>query len=146
MAFLDELLVLFGYRLSSGSALLDGTLPLRYCVTRFAHKVPTWKLHARGGVADLVDPSGGASAFDRAGSSSSGSGRAGGGSGLTGPGYKRVRLRTPVHEVFRKSLGINLGRVFGRDCMGIEDDDAGGRQLHDHLDFGGPAHDRKGIG
>ena len=27
-----------------------------------------------------------------------------------------------------------------------EDDDAGGRQLHDHLDFGGPVHDRTGIG
>ena len=61
VAFLDELLVLIGYPPSSGSALLEGTLPLRYCVTRFAHKVPTWKLLASGGVADLVDPNGGGS-------------------------------------------------------------------------------------
>ena len=27
-----------------------------------------------------------------------------------------------------------------------EDDDAGRRQLHDHLDSGGPVHDRTGIG
>ena len=89
-AFLDELLVLCGYPPSSGSALLEGTLPLRYCVTRFAHKVPTWKLPARGGVADLVDScGGGGGALVSAGSSSSGSGRVDGGSRLTGPG-KRV--------------------------------------------------------
>ena len=59
VAFLTELLVLFGYPPRSGSALLEGTLPHGYCVTSFAHKVSTWKLPAWGGVADLVDPSGG---------------------------------------------------------------------------------------
>ena len=33
----------------------------------------------------------------------------------------------------------------GGSCVG-EDDDAGRRQLHDHLDFRGPVHDRTGIG
>ena len=56
-------------------------------MTRFAHKVPTWKLPARGGVADLVDPSGGRGALVVAGSSSSGSGRVDGGSKLIGPGF-----------------------------------------------------------
>ena len=87
MAFLNELLVLFGYPPSSGSPLLEGTLPLRYCVTRSAHRVPTWKLPARGGVADLVDPTGGRGALVSAGSSSSGSGRIDGGSRLTGTGF-----------------------------------------------------------
>ena len=41
-------------------------------------------------------------------------------------------------------------RVWKRLKLGVslvgEDDDAGRRQLHDHLDFGGPVHDRTGIG
>ena len=52
--FLDELLFLFGYPPGSGVALLRGSLPLRYCTTRFAHKVPTWSLPVPGGVALLV--------------------------------------------------------------------------------------------
>ena len=47
--FLDELLFLFGYPPGSGVALLLGSLPLGYCTTRFAHKVPTWSLPAPGG-------------------------------------------------------------------------------------------------
>ena len=43
-SFLDELLVLFGYRASSGVDLLAGTLPLRYFSTSFARKVLTWCL------------------------------------------------------------------------------------------------------
>ena len=49
--FLDELLFLFGYHPGSGVALLRGSLPLRYCTTRFAHNFPTWSLPASGGVA-----------------------------------------------------------------------------------------------
>ena len=40
-------------------------------------------------------------------------------------------------------------RVWKRLKLGVsfgEDDDAGRRQLHDHLDSGGPVHDRTGIG
>ena len=48
---------------------------LRYCATRFALKVPTWRLPARGGVAALVDMDSGGGAFGQAGPSSSDSGR-----------------------------------------------------------------------
>ena len=108
--------------------------------TRFAHKVTTWRLPARGGVAALADMDGGGGALGHAGPSRSDSGRTGGASGFPGPGYKRVRLRrkTPVHEVFRDSLGDqSRPRVWKRLRLGVslvtEDDDAGGRQLHDHL-------------
>ena len=57
--FLDELLVLFGYASGSGAALLEGTLPLRYYTSRFARKVPTWRLHAAGEVASLLPGEGG---------------------------------------------------------------------------------------
>ena len=55
-----------------------------------------------------------------------------------------------VHEVFRESFGDHSRpRVWKRLKLGVslveEDDDAGRRQLHDHLDFGGPVHDRTGI-
>ena len=50
--FLNELLRLFGY--PSGCALLAGTLPLRYCTTRFASRIPTWRLPVPGHVACLV--------------------------------------------------------------------------------------------
>ena len=42
--FLDELLALFRYPSGSGRALLAGTLPLRYCSTRFACMTPSWRL------------------------------------------------------------------------------------------------------
>ena len=61
--FLDELLGLFRYPSRSGRALLNGTLPLRYCVVRFAHSTPTWRLPVSGQVSRLVaaypDTSGG---------------------------------------------------------------------------------------
>ena len=52
--FLDELLSLFRYPPRSGRALLNGTLPLRYCAVRFAHSTPTWRLPASGHVGRLV--------------------------------------------------------------------------------------------
>ena len=52
--FLDKLLVLFGYPDRSAAALLAGDLPLRYYNTRFAWKLPTWRLPDRGRVRDLV--------------------------------------------------------------------------------------------
>ena len=42
--FLDQLLLLFKYPPKSSRALLDGTLPLRYCSARFARRVPIWSL------------------------------------------------------------------------------------------------------
>ena len=52
--FLNELLSLFRYPPKSGRALLTGTLPLRYCASRFASSTPTWRLPASGHVARLV--------------------------------------------------------------------------------------------
>ena len=52
--FLSELLTLFRYPPKSGRALLDGTLPLRYCASRFAHSIPTWRLPASGQVRGLI--------------------------------------------------------------------------------------------
>ena len=54
MLFLDEFFGLFRYPPKSGRALIGGTLPLRYCVARFACKTPTWRLPASGHVRRLV--------------------------------------------------------------------------------------------
>ena len=51
---MDELLSLFRYPSRSGRALLNGTLPLRYCAVRFAHSTPTWRLPVSGQVSRLV--------------------------------------------------------------------------------------------
>ena len=52
--FLNELLRLFGYPSGSAVALLAGTLPLRHCTTRFASRIPTWRLSVPGHAASLV--------------------------------------------------------------------------------------------
>ena len=52
--FLNELLSLFRYPPKSGRALLNGTLPLRYCAARFAYSTPTWRLPASGHIGRLV--------------------------------------------------------------------------------------------
>ena len=52
--FLNELVRLFGYPSGSAGALLAGTLPLRYCTTRFASRIPTWRLPVPGHAASLV--------------------------------------------------------------------------------------------
>ena len=95
--FLDELLALFQYPSGSGRALLAGTLPLRYCSTRFACMTPSWRLPALGSVVKLVgdySDAGHRAAFvevDRDVCWVSGS----------GPGRKRIRLnrKTPAHLV-----------------------------------------------
>ena len=45
---------LFRYPSKSGRALLNGTLPLRYCAARFAYSTPTWRLPVSGHVGSLV--------------------------------------------------------------------------------------------
>ena len=52
--FLNELLSLFRYPPRSGRALLNGTLPLRYCAARFAYNTPTWRLPVSGHVDRLI--------------------------------------------------------------------------------------------
>ena len=51
---LNEFLQLFGYPSGSAGALLDGTLPLRYCTSRFASRILTWRLPVPGHAAALV--------------------------------------------------------------------------------------------
>ena len=51
-------MLLFRYPPGSAAALLEGTLPLRYCARRFASKIPTWRLPARGHVSDPVTEGG----------------------------------------------------------------------------------------
>ena len=54
VALQKDLVVLFRCLLNSAAALWDGVLPLRCCAARFASKFPTWRLPARGHVADLL--------------------------------------------------------------------------------------------
>ena len=142
--FLDELLFLFGYPPGSGGALLRGTLPLRYCTSQFAHKVPSWSLPVSSGVALLVRSGYDGGMLVRSDPSSSDPGRIRDRSGVPRSGLKRVRLGRKT--LFKRFFGFFLGdhsrpRVWKRLRLGVsfvgEDDDAGGRQLHDHLDFGG---------
>ena len=92
--FLNELLSLFRYPSGSARALVAGTLPLRYCATRFACKSPTWRLpafaHVTGVVTsvagvggDFVDCAADEVSWVR----------------CSGPGRKRIRLnrKTPAH-------------------------------------------------
>ena len=52
--FLNEWLVLFGCPCGSPAALLGGVSPLRYFSGRFACRVPSWTLPARGHVQGLI--------------------------------------------------------------------------------------------
>ena len=51
---MDELLALFRFPSGSGRALLNGTLPLKYCSARFACLTPSWRLPVFGSVSNLV--------------------------------------------------------------------------------------------
>ena len=129
-------------------------MPLRYCAVRFACKVPTLRLPAAGNVAGLVTEGGEEVAPSAHASSSLGAlGGHVGGRGSSGRGYNRVRLsrKTPAREVFSGSSGRSpssscLEEVIVSVSSLGSDDDAGGRQLHDHLAFGAPVQDRVGIG
>ena len=85
--FLDELLGLFRYPSKPGRALLNGTLPLRYCASRFAYSTPTWRSPASGHVARLV-----AAHSDAAGYR---------GGEVIGLGVHRVSWSGPVRKRFR---------------------------------------------
>ena len=105
LIFWTSFLVLFGYPDRSAAALLAGDLPLRYCSTTFAWKLPTWRLPDRGRVRDLVADSVDDARFlgrDRLGGDSflPPDGRAGDSfdDRVLG-GVKRIRLnrKTPAH-------------------------------------------------
>ena len=97
MPFLNELLALFRYPSGSGHALLAGTLPLRYCTTRFACMMPTWRLPALGAVHSLVAAS--SEVADRVVADEVDRGVCW--VSASGPGRKRIRLirKTPAHLV-----------------------------------------------
>ena len=115
----DELLFLFGYPPGSGDALLRGTLPLRYCTSRFAHKLHTVRSGYDGGLLVRSDPS------------SPVPGRIIDRSGALRLGRFRVRLRrkNPFMRFFGHLWGIILGReVWKRLKLGVSfvgEDDAG---------------------
>ena len=115
--FLEELLSLFRYPSKSGRALLNGTLPLRYCAARFACSTPTWRLPVSGHV-------------ERSITSHSGAGYCRGvhpGCG-SGPARKIFRLNreTPVH--FAGFLSHSRPRVWKR----LRQDGFSGSSLPDH--------------
>ena len=105
---------LFRYPSKSGRALLNGTLPLRYCAARFACSAPTWRLPASGHVGSLV-------AGDRRGEVIGLRVPRVGGSG---PARKRFRLnrKTPAHvagllihsrpRVWKRLRHVDFSRYF----------------------------------
>ena len=144
--FLDELLALFRYPSGSGRALLAGTLPLRYCSTRFACLTPSWRLPVHGSVRNLVaaySDAGGRAAVDEVG-------RDVFWVGGSGPGRKRIRLirKTPAHlagyvthsrpKVSKRLRHVGLHRIF--------DSDHKRRRCEQNLDGSIPSHERTGVG
>ena len=89
--FLDQLLLLFHYPPGSSGALLAGSLPLRYCSSKFASRTPFWILPVPGHVAGLITVQGQAAVVGRAEVARRVSGLSG----------KRFRLnrKTPAHLV-----------------------------------------------
>ena len=121
--FLNELLVLFRYPPRSAAALLDSTLPLRYCTEKFASKIPTWRLPVDGHVLGLV--TGAVLAAPGAVGDACVNWVSGAGGGV-----KRVRLnrKTPAHLVRHGILGIQARprvwkrlRVRERSGFGLHD-------------------------
>ena len=150
--FLDELLVLFGYRASSGVDLLAGTLPLRYFSESFARRIPTWRLPESGNVASFLASGelvrGGPGALSAAL----------GGAGVclargSGGGVKRVRLyrKTPAHLARRGISGVQVRpRVWKRlrDPQGSDSGLPGAKFLKVLQEAGGhdPGFARVGVG
>ena len=144
--FLDELLVLFRYPSGSGHALLAGTLPLRYCTTRFACMMPTWRLPALGAVRSLVAAYSEdehrvvADEVDLGVSWVSG----------LGPGRKRIRLirKTPAHlvgylthsrpKIWKRLRHVGFHRFF--------DSDHKRRRCEQSRDDIVPSQERTGVG
>ena len=144
--FLNEQTSLFRYPPKSGRALLNGTLPLRYCAARFAYSTPTWRLPASGHVDRLV-----AAHSDAAGNC---------GAEVLGLRVHRVSRSSPVRKRFRlirkipaHLVGISAHsrpRVWKRlrqvGFSGLSMLDHARRRC-DHADGGSVhEHDRVGVG
>ena len=146
LPFLDELLALFKYPSGSGRALLNGTLPLKYCSARFACLTPSWRLPVPGFVGNLVaaySDDGRRAAVDEVGQgvlwiSGSGSGR------------KRIRLnrKTPAHLV--GYMFQSRPRVWKRlrhvGSHRVSDSDHKRRRCEQNHDGFIPSHERTGVG
>ena len=91
--FFFYVLVLFGFPSGSAAALLGGELPLRYCSGKFACRVPTWGLPARGHVQGLLADFAGIGLPGLVG----GAGVLGGGRILGGVKRVRIHRKTPAH-------------------------------------------------
>ena len=155
--FLNEVLLLFWYP-RSALALLEGTLPLRYCAGRFASWVPTWPLPAGGHAADLVTGSEEVSIVrvePRAPADMPCFNGGGGGIWKSGPrgSVKRVRLNTTTlaHLVRHGILGIQpRPRVWKRlrvqDHLCGDHADVKARRVHQDDEAYAPVQDRTGVG
>ena len=94
-------------------ALLAGTLPLQYCSTGFACRVPTWRLPLPGHPADLVHADVGAEGDDGAEVGDEGVHWVSG----SAPGRKRIRLNKKQNQHTQLDFLCNLGHVCGRGCI-----------------------------
>ena len=91
-------------------ALLDGTLPLRYCSTRFARRVPFWTLPVPGHVAGFVAAEVQVARVDEV----EVAGRDIHWVGGSGPGGKRVRLN-------RKNPSAPRGTIYAFSSTCLEE-------------------------
>ena len=108
---LDQLLLLFQYPPRSSCALLAGTLPLRYCATRTARKVPFWTLPVPGHVAGLIAAEVQVAQVDEVQVARRDIHWISG----CGPGRKRIRLTKKQHTSW--DYICMLVHVFGRGCI-----------------------------
>ena len=143
---MNELLSFFRSPPRSGRALLNGTLPLRYCAARFAYSTPTWRLPVSGQVSGLVAAY--SDSADNLGDEVVGlrvfrCGR-------SGPVRKRFRVnrKTPAHLV--EFMVQSRPRVWKRLChVGISGSSLPDhtRRRCDHAYVGSvQEHDRTGVG
>ena len=124
--FFDQLLLLFHYLPGSSGALLAGSLPLRYCSSKFASRTPFWVLLVPGYVAGLITDETQAALVV----------------------MLRLLGKTPAHLVGRYMHA--RPRVWKRlHCfgyLGVSDDDCRKRRCNHHGGDGSPVHPRTGVG
>ena len=139
-SFLDQLLLLFHYPSGSSGALLAGTLPLRYCSSKFASRAPFWALPVPGHVSGLITVQGQAAVVGGAEVAKR----------VSGLGGKRFRLnrKTPAHLVGRHVHA--RPRVWRRlhfsGHLGVSDVDCKRRRYNQQDDDGSPVLPRTGVG
>ena len=140
--FLYQLLQLFQYPPRSSGALLAGTLPLRYCSTRFGSRIPFWALPVPGHVAGLVTAEVQAVQVW--------AGRCVYFVGISGPGRNRIRLnrKTTAHPVglFMHARPRVWKRLHCSWSTGVSSVDCKRRRCNQHDVDSSPVHPRTGVG